>query len=108
MAANGAKVVVAEINAAGEQTAQIVSQAGGQCIAGHDRRESREEVVKKAAIETAVRHYGGFARPPPTRGWDRYKRITRWSRRRSRNSWRGKLARSVPGTFPRVRRYDKI
>ena len=34
MAAEGAKVVVAEINAeAGEQTAQIVVQAGGDCIA---------------------------------------------------------------------------
>jgi NAD(P)-dependent dehydrogenase (short-subunit alcohol dehydrogenase family) len=34
MAAEGAKVVVAEINAeAGEQTAQIVAQAGGDCIA---------------------------------------------------------------------------
>ncbi len=34
MAAEGAKVVVAEINAeAGEQTAQIVAQAGGDCLA---------------------------------------------------------------------------
>ena len=34
MAAEGAKVVVAEINAeAGEQTAQIVAQVGGDCIA---------------------------------------------------------------------------
>ena len=34
MAAEGARVVVAEINAeAGEQTAQIVAQAGGDCIA---------------------------------------------------------------------------
>ena len=33
MAANGAKVVVAEINAAaGEQTAHIASQAGGQAL----------------------------------------------------------------------------
>src|SRR6266403_6037369 len=33
MAAEGARVVVAEINAeAGEQTAQIVAQAGGDCI----------------------------------------------------------------------------
>jgi hypothetical protein len=32
MAAEGAKVVVAEINAeAGEQSAQIVAQAGGDC-----------------------------------------------------------------------------
>ena len=34
MAANGAKVVVAELKAAaGEQTAQIIVQAGGHCIA---------------------------------------------------------------------------
>ena len=34
MAAEGEKIVVAEINAAaGEQTAQIVAQAGGDCIA---------------------------------------------------------------------------
>ena len=34
MAAEGAKVVVAELNkVAGEQTAQIISQGGGDCIA---------------------------------------------------------------------------
>jgi NAD(P)-dependent dehydrogenase (short-subunit alcohol dehydrogenase family) len=59
MAANGAKVVVAEINAAsGEQTAQIISQAGGQCIA-ITTDVSQEDSVR-AAIETAVRHYGGL------------------------------------------------
>jgi len=59
MAANGAKIVVAELNAAaGEQTAQIISQAGGQCIAV-TTDVSQEESVK-AAIETAVRHYGGL------------------------------------------------
>ena len=59
MAANGAKVVVAEINAAaGEQTAQIVSQAGGECIA-ITTDVTREDSVR-SAIETAVRHYGGL------------------------------------------------
>ena len=34
MAAEGAKVVIAEINkAAGEQVAQVIAQAGGDCIA---------------------------------------------------------------------------
>ena len=59
MAANGAKVVVAELNAtAGEQTAQIISQAGGPCIAV-TTDVSQEESIR-AAIETAVRHYGGL------------------------------------------------
>jgi len=59
MAAQGAKVVVAEINAAaGEQTAQIVAQAGGECIAV-TTDVTREESVK-AAIDTAVRHYGAL------------------------------------------------
>src|SRR5438874_1650800 len=58
MAANGAKVVVAEFNAAtGEQTAQIISQAGGHCIAV-PTDVSQEDSVR-AAIETAVRHFGG-------------------------------------------------
>jgi len=59
MAAAGAKVVVAEINAAaGEQTAQIVTQAGGTCIAV-TTDVTREESVQ-AAIDTAVREYGGL------------------------------------------------
>jgi NAD(P)-dependent dehydrogenase (short-subunit alcohol dehydrogenase family) len=59
MAAEGARIVVAEINAAaGEQTAQIVSQAGGECIA-IPTDVSQEESVK-AAVETAMRHYGGL------------------------------------------------
>jgi NAD(P)-dependent dehydrogenase (short-subunit alcohol dehydrogenase family) len=49
----------AEINAAaGEQTAQIVTQAGGCCIAV-TTDVSQEDSVR-AAIETAVRHYGGL------------------------------------------------
>ena len=59
MAANGAKVVVAELNAAaGEQTAQIIVQAGGHCIA-ITTDVSQEDSVR-AAIDTAVRHYGGL------------------------------------------------
>lgn len=59
MAAEGAKVVVAEINAAaGEQTAQIVAQAGGECIAVTTDVTLEESV--KAAIDTAVRHYGAL------------------------------------------------
>ena len=59
MAAEGAKVVVAEINAAaGEQTAHIVTQAGGACIAV-TTDVTREDSVK-AAIDTAVRRYGGL------------------------------------------------
>ena len=59
MAAAGAKVVVAEINAAaGEQTAQIVIQAGGVCIA--IATDVTQEASVRAAIDLAVRHYGGL------------------------------------------------
>lgn len=59
MAAAGAKVVVAEINAAaGEQTAQIVIQAGGACIA--IATDVTQEASVRAAIDLAVRHYGGL------------------------------------------------
>jgi hypothetical protein len=59
MAAEGAKVVVAEINAeAGEQTAQIVAQAGGDCIAV--ATDVTQEDSVRAAIDAAVRHYGGL------------------------------------------------
>src|SRR6202047_3856011 len=59
MAAEGAKVVVAEINAeAGEQTAQIVAQAGGGCIAGAAGGTQEDSV--RAAIDAAVQHYGGL------------------------------------------------
>src|SRR6202045_1602033 len=58
MAAEGAKVVVAEIYAeAGEQTAQIVAQAGGDCIAV--ATDVTQEDSVRAAIDAAVRHYGG-------------------------------------------------
>jgi NAD(P)-dependent dehydrogenase (short-subunit alcohol dehydrogenase family) len=59
MAAEGARIVVAEINAAaGEQTAQIVVQAGGTCIAV--TTDVTQEDSVKAAIDTAVRHFGGL------------------------------------------------
>ena len=59
MAAEGAKVVVAEINAeAGEQTAQIVAQAGGDCIAVATGVTQEDSV--RAAIDAVVRHYGGL------------------------------------------------
>ena len=56
MATAGARIIVAKISAAaGEQTAQIVSQATGECIA-IPTDVSQEESVQ-AAVETAVRHY---------------------------------------------------
>ena len=59
MAAEGAKVVVAELNAeAGEQTAQIIAQAGGDCIAVKTDVTSEESM--KAAIDRAVAHYGAL------------------------------------------------
>lgn len=59
MAAEGAKVVVAEINAAtGEQTAQIITQAGGECIA--IQTDVREPDSIQAAIAKAEQHYGGL------------------------------------------------
>ncbi len=59
MAANGAKVVVAEINgAAGEETAHMVVQAGGECIAVITDVTQEESV--RAVVDTAVRHYGGL------------------------------------------------
>jgi hypothetical protein len=59
VAAKGAKIIVAEINtAAGEQTAQIVSQAGDECIAILTDVSQEESV--KTAIEAAVRNYGAL------------------------------------------------
>ena len=60
MAAEGAKVVVAEINAAaGEQTAQIIAQAGGDCIAVPTDVTQEDSV--RAAIDTAVRSSANMA-----------------------------------------------
>ncbi len=59
MAAEGAKVVVADISAAcGEQTAQLVVQTGGDCIAVST--DVTQEHSVRTAIETAVRHYGAL------------------------------------------------
>ena len=59
MAAAGAKIVVAELNAAaGEQTAQIVTQAGGDCIAV--TTDVTQEASVQTAIAKAVSHYGAL------------------------------------------------
>jgi NAD(P)-dependent dehydrogenase (short-subunit alcohol dehydrogenase family) len=59
MAANGAKIVIAEIDAAaGAQTAKTVRQAGGDCIA--ITTDVTQENSVKEAVETAIRHYGGL------------------------------------------------
>ena len=59
MAAEGAKIVIAELNkAAGEETAQIVAQAGGDCIAVPTDVTSEDSV--KAAIAAAMNHYGAL------------------------------------------------
>lgn len=58
-AQEGAKVVVAELNAeAGEQTAQIVVQAGGEAIA--IRTDVTDPDSIQATIDRAVQHYGGL------------------------------------------------
>ncbi|HXT80748.1 MAG TPA: SDR family oxidoreductase, partial [Acetobacteraceae bacterium] len=59
MAAEGAKVVVAELNAAaGEQTAQLIVQAGGDAIAIPTDVTEPDSV--KNAVEKAVQHYGAL------------------------------------------------
>jgi NAD(P)-dependent dehydrogenase (short-subunit alcohol dehydrogenase family) len=59
MAAEGAKVIIAELNkAAGEQVAQVIAQAGGDCIAV--ATDVTDEASIKAAIDTAVNHYGAL------------------------------------------------
>src|ERR1700726_2963732 len=59
MAAEGAKVVIAELNkAAGERTAQLIAQAGGDCIAVPT--DVTDEASMKAAIDTALNHYGAL------------------------------------------------
>jgi NAD(P)-dependent dehydrogenase (short-subunit alcohol dehydrogenase family) len=58
-AAEGAKVVVAELNAeAGEQTAQLIVQAGGEAIA--IRTDVTEPDSIQATVDKAVQHYGGL------------------------------------------------
>ncbi len=59
MAAEGAKIVIAELNKqAGEQTAQIIAQAGGECIA--IQTDVTAEDSMKAAIDAALSHYGAL------------------------------------------------
>ncbi|MFO1027430.1 MAG: SDR family oxidoreductase [Acetobacteraceae bacterium] len=58
-AREGARVVVAEINAdAGEQTAQLIIQAGGEAIA--IKTDVTEPDSIQAAIDKAVQHYGAL------------------------------------------------
>jgi NAD(P)-dependent dehydrogenase (short-subunit alcohol dehydrogenase family) len=58
-AAEGAKVVVAELNAeAGEQTAQLIVQAGGEVIAV--RTDVTDPDSIQATIDRAVQHYGAL------------------------------------------------
>src|ERR1700727_855669 len=58
-AREGAKVVVAELNAeAGEQTAQLIVQAGGEAIA--IRTDVTEPDSIQATIGKAVQHYGAL------------------------------------------------
>jgi len=59
MAAAGAKIVIAELNkAAAEQTAQIIAQAGGDCIAVPT--DVTDEASMKAAVDAALSHYGAL------------------------------------------------
>ncbi|MBS0638892.1 MAG: SDR family oxidoreductase [Proteobacteria bacterium] len=58
-AREGARVVVAEINAdAGEQTAQLIIQAGGEAIA--IKTDVTEPDSIQAAIDKSVQHYGAL------------------------------------------------
>ncbi|MGE0224281.1 MAG: SDR family NAD(P)-dependent oxidoreductase [Acetobacteraceae bacterium] len=59
MAAAGAKVVVAELNAAsGEQTAQLVHQAGGEAIAIPTDVTDADSIQQ--SVQKAVQHYGAL------------------------------------------------
>jgi len=59
MAAEGARVVVAELHAAaGEQTAQLIVQAGGEAIA--ITTDVTEPDSMQAAIDRAMQHYGAL------------------------------------------------
>jgi NAD(P)-dependent dehydrogenase (short-subunit alcohol dehydrogenase family) len=58
-AQEGAKIVVAELNAeAGEQTAQLIVQAGGDAIAS--RTDVTEPDSIQSTIDAAVQHYGAL------------------------------------------------
>jgi NAD(P)-dependent dehydrogenase (short-subunit alcohol dehydrogenase family) len=59
MAAEGAKVVIAEINKqSGEHVAQMIAQAGGDRIAVPT--DVTDEASMKSAIDIAVQHYGAL------------------------------------------------
>ena len=59
MAAEGAKVVIAELNAAaGEQTAQLIHQSGGEAIAIVTDVTEPDSI--QSAIDRAVRHFGAL------------------------------------------------
>jgi NAD(P)-dependent dehydrogenase (short-subunit alcohol dehydrogenase family) len=59
MAAEGAKVVIAELNeAAATQTARLIAQSGGDCIAVPT--DVTDEASMRAAIDAAVNHYGAL------------------------------------------------
>jgi NAD(P)-dependent dehydrogenase (short-subunit alcohol dehydrogenase family) len=59
MASEGAKIVIAEINAAaGEETAHLVTKSGGEAIAV--KADVTDEDSVKAAITAAVRHFGAL------------------------------------------------
>ena len=59
MAAEGARVVVAELNtAAGEQTVQIIAQAGGDAI--FVRTDVTEPDSVQATIARCMQHYGAL------------------------------------------------
>lgn len=58
-AEEGARVVIAEINAeAGEQVAQVIAQAGGEAIA--IRTDVTDPDSIEATVRRAVQHYGGL------------------------------------------------
>jgi NAD(P)-dependent dehydrogenase (short-subunit alcohol dehydrogenase family) len=59
MASEGAKVVIAERDkAAGEQTAQAIAQAGGDCIAV--TTDVTDEASMRSAIDAALDRYGAL------------------------------------------------
>jgi NAD(P)-dependent dehydrogenase (short-subunit alcohol dehydrogenase family) len=59
MAEEGARIVVAELNAAaGEQTAQLIHQSGGEAIAL--RTDVTEPDSIRAAVDLAVSHFGAL------------------------------------------------
>ena len=67
-AQEGARVVVAELNAeAGEQTAQLIAQAGGEAIA--IRTDVTEPDSIQSTVDKAVQHYGALHVLHNNAGW---------------------------------------